>query len=56
VTDPVQAALWLVVAAVTVLILCLGGTLIAAGLVHRPAPHGPRSRQPATKQSHPQLQ
>ena len=31
-TDPVHAALWLTVAAVTVLVLCLGGTLIAAGM------------------------
>jgi len=35
-TDPVHATLWLIVAAV--LVLCLGGTLIAAGLWRRPDP------------------
>jgi len=37
-TDPVHATLWLIVAAVLVLVLCLGGTLIAAGLWRRPDP------------------
>ena len=39
-TDPAQAALWLGVAAVTDLVLCLGGTFIAVGLWRRPAPRG----------------
>ncbi len=36
--DPVHATLWLIVAAVLVLVLCLGGTLIAAGLWRGPDP------------------
>jgi hypothetical protein len=36
-TDPLQATLWLVAAAVTVLILCVGGTLLAAGIWRWPS-------------------
>jgi len=31
-TDPVQATVWLIAAAVTVLTLCVGGTFFAAGI------------------------
>jgi hypothetical protein len=51
-TDPVQAALWLAIAAVTVLVLSLGGTLIAAGICRWPAPLSvnlQRRRGPATQ-------
>jgi hypothetical protein len=44
VPDPVQATLWLSLTAVTVLMLCLGGTLLAAGMRGRLATqrHSPR--------------
>ena len=49
-TDPVQAALWLIVASVTVLALCLGGTLIAAGLFQVPARRRAQTKRPANGQ------
>lgn len=49
-TDPDQAALWLAVVAVAVLVLCLGGTLLAAGLLRRPARQPAQSPRPATRQ------
>lgn len=50
-TDPVHAALWLVIAVVTMLDLCLGGTLVAEGMCRWPAPlpgNRPHGEGPAT--------
>jgi hypothetical protein len=44
-TDPAQAMLWLLAATITVLVICLGGTLMAAGLWPRRSPGRRRSTQ-----------
>ena len=41
-TDPVQATVWLIVAAVTVLILCVGGTFFSAGIWRWPTARSAR--------------